>query len=601
MRKGTIICVDDDWEVLLSLRDQLTRILTTGYTIELAESGAEALELFAELAQAQIEVPLIICDQTMPVMEGVTLLSQLHHQYPRTLKILLTGLACFDDVIQAVNRANLYRYIPKPWNETDLGLTVREALRRYEQETQLAEQNRLLQEMNQNLQREIADRRRAEAQLAHDALHDALTDLPNRAFLMQRLEQTLQTARQESTFQFAVLFIDLDRFKIVNDSLGHLWGDRLLVTIAQRLRHCLRESDLVARLGGDEFTILLENILDTSEVIQIAEQILHSLSAPFYLQEQMHFPSASIGIVLGSADYRNATELLRDADLAMYRAKETGRSRYALFNQELHTQTLRLLQLENDLRQAIERQEFVLHYQPLIALETGQLVGFEALVRWHHPHQGLIPPSDFIPLAEETGCIIPLGAWVLREACQQLHHWQCLFPEQAGLTISVNLAAQQLQDPRFIERVDSILAEIGMDSRCLKLELTESMLIDDAETMLQTLKAIRGRNIQLSIDDFGTGYSSLSYLPRFPIDALKIDRSFISRMTLDAENFEIVRSIATLAHSLGMDLVAEGIESPEVVTLLKTLGCELGQGYLFSKPLAPFDVEQFFLSTPAKL
>jgi diguanylate cyclase (GGDEF)-like protein len=593
MTKGAIVCIDDEKSVLLCLRDQLSRILESGYTIELAESGEEALSLFAELNEDGIEVHLLICDQIMPGMSGVDVLMEIQQQYPHTLKILLTGLANFNDVIKALNYANLYRYIHKPWDEVDLGLTIREALRSYDQSKQLAEQNQRLQQMNLDLQREIADRRCAETQLAHDALHDALTQLPNRVLLTERIQQAIQATHQDSTYQFAVLFIDLDRFKVVNDGLGHLVGDKLLRAIAQRLQHCLRTNDLIARFGGDEFSILLDNIQNQAEALQVAQRLLAALRNPFHLGEHTLFASASIGIAVGSSDHENAADLLRDADLAMYSAKGRGRGCYALFSQELHLQSIKLLQIESDLHRALERQEFILYYQPIVALETATLIGFEALIRWQHATRGFISPGDFIPIAEETGFIIPLGMWVLEEACRQLRAWNLAFPEQTALTMSVNLASKQLQDPRFIEQLDQVLVETGLDGSTLKLELTESMLLDNIESVLQTLASIRSRNIQLSIDDFGTGYSSLSYLPRFPINTLKIDRSFVNQMTVDAENLEIVRAIATLAHSIGIDVVAEGIETTQQLELLQTLGCEFGQGYLFAKPLDPQAAEQF--------
>lgn len=592
MSKRAIVCVDDEPTVLLSLRDQLSRILGADYSIEVAESGEEALSLFTELAEDQTEVALILCDQTMPGMDGVELLSRLHCQYPQTLKILLTGLVSLDNMVQAVNHANLYRYITKPWNDTDLGLTVREALRRYEQDTQLAEQNRKLQQINWELQREIADRRHAETRLAHDALHDALTGLPNRTLFTERIEQAIQAAHQNPAYQFAVLFIDLDRFKLVNDSLGHLVGDELLVAIAHRLRHCLRAGDSIARLGGDEFTILLGQISAPIDAIHVAQRLLDTLRTPFKVKEHTLFSSASIGIAIGSTSNLSATDLLRDADLAMYYAKGSGKACYALFNQELHIQSLKLLQMESDLRQALAQQEFVLHYQPIVTLPIGEWVGFEALVRWQHPSQGLILPREFIPVAEETGLIISLGEWVLREACCQLQTWRVTYPEHSALTVSVNLASKQLREPNFIQQLDMILTKTGLDGSNLKLELTESMLVDDVETVLQTLTNIRNRNIQLSIDDFGTGYSSLSYLPRFPINTLKIDHAFVEQMMVDAENFEIVRAIITLAHSIGIDVVAEGIETLEQVTQLESLGCEFGQGYWFSKPLDAAAVER---------
>jgi diguanylate cyclase (GGDEF)-like protein len=591
MSRGTIVCVDDERGVLLSLRDQLHRIVASDYAIELAENGAEALSLIAELTQEQIEVPLIICDQIMPGMGGATLLSQFHRQYPKTLKILLTGLARLDDVIQAVNQANIYRYITKPWDETDLGLTVREALRSYEQNKQLAEQNRILQQMNLELQREITHRRRAEAQLVRDALHDGLTGLPNRTLVLERIEQAIRIARQDPTAQFAVLFIDLDRFKIVNDSLGHTVGDQLLVAIAQRLRHCLRDGDIVARLGGDEFTVLLENVSVPMEAIQVAQRILETLSTPFNLKGHTLSSSASIGIVMGSTAYENATDLLRDADLAMYHAKETGRACYALFDRKLHVKTLKLLQIQSDLRQALEQQEFVLHYQPIVSLSTGKLMGFEALVRWQHPQQGFISPGEFIPIAEETGFIIFLGEWVLREACRQMRQWQLQFPLHSPLTISVNISGKQFSQVNLVQQVEQILLETGFDARLLKLEITESVLMENAKSAITILNQLQALGIRLSIDDFGTGYSSLSYLHRLRLDTLKIDRSFVCDVDLNVEKIEIIRTIIALAWNLGMDVVAEGVETKKQLFQLRSLKCEYGQGYLFSKPLAPEAIE----------
>jgi diguanylate cyclase (GGDEF)-like protein len=585
MTRGAIICVDDELMVLLSLRDQLNHLLGGEYQIELAQSGEEALELFAGFTQAHIPIPLVICDQTMAGMAGVELLCRLHTQYPETLKILLTGLVSLDQIVQAVNYANLYRYVTKPWDPTDLGLTVKEALRRYEQEYRLSIQNQALQKVNLELQHEIQERRRAEAQLAHDSLHDALTGLPNRTLLTQRLEQIIHNTQTRSGYQFALLYIDLDRFKIINDSLGHLAGDQFLVTITHRLLQCLRSQDMVARLGGDEFTILLEPVHGTTEATNIAQRILDVICAPLTLQGHMLFPSASIGIVIGSAAYQNTMNVLRDADLAMYEAKKTGKACYALFSTELHTQTFQFLQIESALRQALEHQEFRLHYQPIVSLRSGDLIGFEALIRWQHSEKGFISPAEFIPIAEETGFIIPLGEWVLREACRQLHLWHQTFPDQGQLIISVNLASKQLRQPELVSVIDSILAEMGLKGQFLKLELTESMLIDDIERVLQTLHSIRVRGIQLSIDDFGTGYSSLSYLPRFPINALKIDRSFTSRMVSDPENLEIVRAIISLAKSINIEVIAEGIETSAEITQLQQLGCGFGQGYWFSKPL----------------
>lgn len=584
MNRGTIICVDDERTILHDLRDCLSQV-AADYAIELADSGMAALSLIAELTQNKVEVPLIICDRAMPEMDGATLLSQLHGQFPKTQKILITELTGLNDAIQTVDRANLYRYITKPWDETDLGLTVREALRSYEQAKQLAEQKQTLKQMHLELQREIANRRRAEALLVYDALHDALTGLPNRTLLVERIEQAIRMARHDPAYQFAVLFIDLDRFKIVNDSLGHTVGDELLVAISTRFRNCLRNTDIVARLGGDEFTVLLENIQDANDAVQVAQRILESLCTPFNLKGHLLSSSASIGIVVGSTIYENAADLLRDADLAMYHAKETGRSCYALFDRELYVQTLKLLQIQSDLRQALERKEFVLHYQPIVSLSTEKLIGFEALVRWQHPQQGFISPAEFIPTAEETGFIIFLGEWVLREACRQMRHWQQQFSLHSPLTISVNISGKQFSQVNFVQQVEQILLETGFDAQLLKLEITESVLMENAQSSATMLSQLQALGIRLSIDDFGTGYSSLSYLHRLRLDTLKIDRSFVRDVDLSVEKIEIIRTIIALAWNLGMDVVAEGIETKKQLFQLRSLKCEYGQGYLFSKPL----------------
>lgn len=432
---------------------------------------------------------------------------------------------------------------------------------------------------------DISDRKRTEEQLIHDALHDVLTGLPNRTLFMDRLEKALKQAEWDSNFLFAVLFIDLDRFKIINDSLGHTVGDRLLIIFSELMQRCLRSTDLIARLGGDEFTILLENIENINDAIIIAERIQAELVSPLHLEGHTIFTSASIGIVLGSTAYDRPAELLRNADIAMYCAKEAGKARYAIFDQEMYARTLKLLLVESELRQAIELQQFVLHYQPIISLSTGKLTGFEALVRWQHPKRGLVSPGEFISIAEDIGLIVPIGEWVLHQACHQMREWQINLPLAANLKISVNLASQQIKQPKLIVQIDSILAETGLDGSYLKLEITESMLLNDTEATINMLSQIRARNIQLSIDDFGKGYSCLSYLHRFPINTIKIDSHFVSRMNLDTENLEIVRTINTLAHNLGMDVVAEGVETAGQYSRLQALGCEFAQGYFFSKPL----------------
>lgn len=457
-----------------------------------------------------------------------------------------------------------------------------------ELEQKVRERTAQLNKTNQQLQQEISDRQRAERQLVHDALHDGLTGLPNRALLMERIECAIQYAKRNRHYLFALLFIDLDRFKIINDSLGHLVGDRLLIEIAKLLPDGLRESDAVARLGGDEFVILLDEIEDLTDAIAVADRLQNRLREPFILDERTIFTSASIGIALSSTGYENSSQLLRDADIAMYRAKEKGKARYEVFDRAMYIQTLKTIELEQNLRLALDNGELALHYQPIISLANKTLAGFEALLRWQHPQQGFISPADFIPIAEDTGLILTIGDWVLREACQQLRIWQQKFaalPEVSGLKMSINVASQQLQELKFIARLDQLLQQTGLDASCLRLEITERILVDWGKNTLDTISQIKQRKIKLSIDDFGTGYSSLSYLRQLPIDNLKIDRSFINNIASDTESFEIVKTIITLAHTLGMEAIAEGVETIEQVKLLKTLGCEFAQGYLFAKPL----------------
>jgi diguanylate cyclase (GGDEF)-like protein/PAS domain S-box-containing protein len=424
--------------------------------------------------------------------------------------------------------------------------------------------------------------KRAEEKLIHDALHDTLTGLPNRILLMERLRHAIQLCQRRCSL-FAVLFLDLDRFKVINDSLGHMLGDRLLIAIADRLSHCLRPNDTIARLGGDEFVVLVEDARDENAVTLIVRRIQQELSQPFNLNGHEVFTAASIGIAFGTQNYVHPEDLLRDADTAMYRAKEKGRGRYEIFNFRMHTHAVELLQLETDLRRAIERQELLLYYQPIVSLRSRQIVGFESLLRWNHPKRGMISPTEFIPIAEDTGLIIPIGHWVMQEACRQLQRWQRQFSDHP-ITITVNLSGKQFT-PHLTDEIQQTLIDTGINARCLKLEITESILMENAELAVVTLSQLQELGIHLAIDDFGTGYSSLSYLHRFPIDTLKIDRSFIRKIDSDGEQLAIVRTIITLAWNLGMDVVAEGVETSKQLAQLRALHCDYAQGYFFCKPV----------------
>ena len=474
---------------------------------------------------------------------------------------------------------------------------------------------------------DVTERKVAEDQLLHDALHDALTELPNRALLTDRLGQAFARAKRNPSYQFALLFLDLDRFKVINDSQGHRTGDRLLVAVARRLLTCLRSGDTVARLGGDEFVILLEEIQGVDEAIAQAKEILRAIERPLNLEGNKVLITASIGIALSTDKYQLPGDILRDADIAMYRAKALGKARYEVFTSAMHTRAVALMHLEHDLRQSVEELNltysmvdlgdgttenspmceidwklerpksqfapfklecpFTVYYQPIVCLKSGSVIGFEALVRWLHPERGLVSPMEFIAMAEETGLITPLGLWVLSESCRQIIKWQSLHLPvgNSRLTVAVNLSGRQFSQPESIEQIKQVLLETGVDARCLKLEITETVVMEDGEAAAAMLSQLRELGIGLCIDDFGTGYSSLSYLHKFPINILKVDRSFVSRVGEMGENLEIVRAIVMLARSLGMEVVAEGVETAVQLAQMRAIGCEYGQGYFFSKPL----------------
>ena len=439
---------------------------------------------------------------------------------------------------------------------------------------------------------DITERKHAEERLMHDALHDGLTGLANRTLFMDHLRATIERGRRNKK-PFAVLYLDFDRFKVINDSLGHAEGDKLLKFIARRLENCIRTGDIVARLGGDEFVILLHELADTAEALLVAERIQSDLKLSFDLGGREIFTSTSIGIALSTSGHSRAEDMLRDADIAMYYAKAKGKAQYQIFDESMLHKASKKLQIETEMRLALAHNDFRMFYQPIVSLSTGALFGFESLLRWEHRERGLIAPDEFIPIAEETGMILKLGAWAIEQSCRQLQVWQQTEPKAEGLTISVNLSSKEFLQLDLVEKIASTLKATKLDPRFLKIEITESHIMENSELAVKIINQLRGLGIEMSLDDFGTGYSSLSYLHRLPVTFLKIDRSFVTRMTESGENREIVLTIVRLAQNLKMNVIAEGIETMEQFTELSDMGCDYGQGYLFSPPLDAEGARQF--------
>jgi diguanylate cyclase (GGDEF)-like protein/PAS domain S-box-containing protein len=703
MEKPVIICVDDEHFVLSSLGEQLRRHLGDRCEIELVDDPRDVFDLLAELTTEGLTVPLIISDQCMAVIGGDELLAQVHQQYPKILTMLLTGQTNAANLAHAVNAADLYRYIPKPWDEMDLILTVKEALRRFEQEHQLAQHHQALELANQELQRsvsllsatlestadgiavldvtgrliafnqrfgelwqgmivdppqigrsladlfvahphvlqqiqllqseslskaeafevvcltngrfiecfaqpqriqdatagwvysfrDITERKRAEAQIHHQANHDALTNLPNRLRFQEYLEEALDFARvnQECV---AVVFIDLDRFKLVNDTLGHAIGDQLLQQMVCRFRQVLRSQDLLARWGGDEFTLLLPYLHTREDVNAIAQRLLAVMKPSFDLDGHPVRATASLGIAMFPEDGKDAATLLKNADAALYRVKEQGRNDFQHYSLTINAQAYELLALETDLHRALEQQEFVVYYQPQIDSFTGQITQMEALIRWQHPTMGMVAPGLFIALAEQNGLIVPIGEWILQTAAQQCQTWHHL--GYSELKVGVNLSVKQLRHRDFAQVVKRILDQTGLPPNHLELEITETAAMENIELTQMILGQLQAYGVQIALDDFGTGYSSLGYLKQLPFHTLKVDQSFVRDLGTTPKNVAIVKAILGLAQGLELQVVAEGVETAELRDLLGRLGCSTMQGYYFSKPL-PAEAATTLLAT----
>jgi diguanylate cyclase (GGDEF)-like protein len=552
---ATLLVVDDD----AMNRDALSRRLArTGYTVLTADSGAHALDMVSTH-----RVDAVLLDVMMPGMSGIETLRRLRRT--RSVSelpiIMVTAKDRSEDVVEAFDHgAN--DYVTKP-----IDFTV--ALAR--------------------IRTQVTSRRL-----------DPLTGLPNRILFLERLERLVARNHTTSTSSFAVFFIDVDRFKLINDSLGHLAGDELLVSLARRLERSLRSTDTIsffegertiARLGGDEFTILIDGVKDAVDAQTVAERLRKVVEEPFILQGREVVTSLSIGVVMSADRYERAADMIRDADTAMYRAKELGKARCEIFDISMLAEVEERLQLESDLRHALERGEFQVYYQPIVSLAETRLCGFEALLRWHHPTRGIVSPGDFIPTAEETGLILAIGEWVLSEACRQMRAWDEEFPECSTLSISVNLSARQCMQLDLLHIVSRILNDTALAPERLKLEITEGVVLENSDAVVKVLHELRALGVQLGLDDFGVGYSALSYLQRFPFQTLKIDRTFIKGMH-DTGSSEIIRAIVSLASGLAMEVTAEGVETADQLSRLKALACEFGQGFYFYKPLTSQDAYQ---------
>ncbi|WP_107667909.1 GGDEF domain-containing response regulator [Cyanothece sp. BG0011] len=572
-----ILIVDDTIENLRVLSSILTE---QGYNVRKATGGAMALKVVETLPP-----DLILLDIMMADLSGYEVCQQLKKN-PRTADIPVIFLSALDDVFDKVKAFEMggVDYISKPFQ-------MEEVLVRVKNQLALRTAQKEVSQLNAQLESKVQERtqqlQNANTRLQEMALYDSLTGLGNRNLLIEQLKQSVNLTQLDNNYQFAVLFLDCDRFKIVNDSLGHLVGNLLLKKISQALQSILNKNDILARIGGDEFAILLADLAEFEQGTKIAQNILNLLKKPFYCNGQEIFINVSIGIVFSHPDYKDPENIVRDADMAMYKAKSLGKGQYQIFTPEMSDIAQQLLILQTDLYRAVQQEEFTVYYQPIIDLKYNKIAGFEALIRWIHPQKGIISPGEFLPLAEETGLICEIGSWVMKEACSQLSRWH-----KQGFTdlkIYINLAAQQLNQSDLVTEIDGILTENQLSTNSVKLEITESSMMQDLQTTQFLLGELWKRGIKLSIDDFGTGYSSLSQLQNFPVNTLKIDRSFLKNVDENSDNLGLVPVILSIAEVMTMDVVAEGIETSEQLEQLRKLGCHFGQGFFFAKPL---DVER---------
>lgn len=606
------ILVIDDNSINLNLLSAL--LSYAGFEVWTASNGQTGLEIINQNTPDLILLDIMISD-----WDGFEICAYLKADptYAEIPIIFITALSESQEKVKGL-KLGAVDYITKPFDQSEIIARINLHLKLHTLNNQLKHEihqkrqvEQSLYQLNLELEKRVKERTTElqitlqelqqaqknlldrEQQLHYKAYHDPLTGLPNRAWCLHQLQTLIEQTKTDSNYRYGVLFLDLDRFNVVNDSLGHLLGDKLLQKVAKRLEYCLSHDLKVARFGGDEFVIILENITDNQELITVAQNVLDLLNPAFELNQYEVYIGVSIGITFSHFGYDYPEDILRDADVAMYAAKANGKGCYQLLTSELQQKAVNGLQLENDLRRAIQNQEFSLYYQPILSLPISKKLGFEALIRWHHPQKGIIYPDKFIPVAEETGLIIELGLWVIKTALNQISIWQEQFPGFSEITINVNVSPQQLMVASFSEKVEELLSKFQIKSHQIKFEITESSLLKTGDPYIEVLKQLKKLGIQFCIDDFGMGYSSLSRLHEFPIDTLKIDRSFVSHIGLNQGEIELIRTIITLAHGLGMDVVAEGIETKSQLNQLSLLGCEWGQGFLFSKPLNSVDTTEY--------
>jgi|SRR5271166_7855 len=572
------------------------------FEIDSAFQGQEGLVCLQNAQAENWPYALAFIDIRMPPgWDGIETISHLWHADPDLQVVICTAYSDYSwtDIERKLGISNNLVILKKPFDPievtqlahalTSKWISTRHARLRREVLDQLVESR------TAELHAAVKEMEEAKESAETAALQDPLTKLPNRRLFHNRLTLAIQQALRDPSYLCALLYLDLDRFKVINDSLGHLAGDELLIEVAKRLEACLRNTlesggpairqDIVARLGGDEFAVFLDNIRDVSDALRVANRISEKLAEPFHLRGKEVVIASSIGVATSASHYETAENMLRDADTAMYRAKAVARGGSVLFDESMHLHAVERLHKESEMRQALERGEYFLCYQPIVSLVDGRIEGFEALIRWRSPTRGLVAPGDFIPLAEETGLILPTGAWVLREACLQIRRWQERFGEDFPLSVSVNISARQFSQSNLVDQVKQTLMETGVSGRNLRLELTESVAMEDPGRTAPLLKQLQQLGVRLSIDDFGTGYSSLNHLQRFSLNTLKIDRYFVGNMEVNEKNMNIVRTIVSLAHNLGMEVVAEGAETHAQVNLLKSINCNYVQGYFFAKPM----------------